>query len=253
MVTLIKTIKSFKIKKEKPSLLIVGLPGIGFIGRIAVKYLVKQIKAKKFAVLLSSHFPAQALMTKKGTLQLLKNEFYYVKTKGVKDIIFLIGDIQPLSHEGQFEVAMELLSFSKRYNVNEIITVGGYATGELEKNLGVFGLSNNPAHISEFSKLNVKFGKAKGSIVGMVGLLPSLAKYNGVPSAVLLGETHGAFADATSAKRVLEVLTKYLSIEIDYKTLDKTAKQGKELMKKLQEELEKQKPKDQSNYPSYIR
>ncbi len=238
MTTIIKT-RKINFPKDKPSVLLLGLPGIGFIGRIAARYIIKKGKGKLFATLLSSHFPAQALMTKKGLLKPLRINFYHVPTKGLKDIIVVVGDIQPPTPEGQFEVALEILNFAKKFNVDEIITMGGYATGNLEENRSVFGVANNTAHIAELSKRGVIFGKAKGSIVGMAGLLPSLAKYKGTPAICLMGETHGAFADATSAKRVLEILAKYLGLELDYSDLDKSVKASEDFMKKLKEELEK--------------
>jgi len=54
MKTMVREI--LKIDAEA-SILIEGLPGLGMVGKIAVKYLIKQLKAKKFAELYSPHFP----------------------------------------------------------------------------------------------------------------------------------------------------------------------------------------------------
>ena len=52
--------KTVILEKEKIELnnpiLISGLPGLGMVGNIAVKYLIKQLKAEKFAELYSPHF-----------------------------------------------------------------------------------------------------------------------------------------------------------------------------------------------------
>ena len=47
---------SDKKPKLKNPICIVGLPGIGNIGRIAVGYMVTQLKVKKFADLYSPYF-----------------------------------------------------------------------------------------------------------------------------------------------------------------------------------------------------
>ncbi len=251
MVTLIKESKKIK-KPEKDVVLLVGLPGVGFIGRIAVKYIIEKLKGEQIATVLSAYFPPQVIMTKKGLMKPLGNEFVYVKTSEEKDILALVGDIQPLSPEGQFEVSLEVLTFAKKFNVKEIIAIGGYASGKLEGNKKVFVVANDPHLTDAFKKLGAEVGKAEGTIAGMAGLLPMLGKYYGVLGTTLLGETHGAFADAKSAKRVLEILTKYLSIKLDYTDLDKVAKEGEELMKKLKEEIKKQEKGDVDKL-SYIR
>jgi proteasome assembly chaperone (PAC2) family protein len=59
-----------KIEAKNP-ILIEGLPGLGMVGRIAVSFLAKQLKAKKFAELYSPHFPYYVLVNKKGNVRLL--------------------------------------------------------------------------------------------------------------------------------------------------------------------------------------
>lgn len=43
--------------KLKEPIIIAGLPGIAHIGKLAVEYLVHELKARKFAELYSEHFP----------------------------------------------------------------------------------------------------------------------------------------------------------------------------------------------------
>ena len=50
--------------KLKDPILIEGLPGLGMVGNIAMQYLIKQLKAKKFAKLYSPHFPYYVIVTK---------------------------------------------------------------------------------------------------------------------------------------------------------------------------------------------
>ncbi|MEM2539346.1 MAG: PAC2 family protein, partial [Candidatus Bathyarchaeia archaeon] len=58
--------KTVIIEKEevelKNPILIEGLPGLGMVGKIAVKYLIKQLKARKFAELYSPHFAYYVLV-----------------------------------------------------------------------------------------------------------------------------------------------------------------------------------------------
>ena len=54
-----------KVEAKNP-VLIEGLPGLGLVGKIAMRYLIKQLKAQKFAYLYSPHFPYFVLVSKNG-------------------------------------------------------------------------------------------------------------------------------------------------------------------------------------------
>ena len=124
---------------EKPKLndpiLIEGLPGVGNIGRVAVGYLIDELKAKKFAELHSKWFFPFVMLQDNYQVHLPNNEFYYFKAtkKGQRDLIFLIGDCQSLVPNGHYEVTREILNVAESLGCKEIITVGGLATGELEE------------------------------------------------------------------------------------------------------------------------
>ncbi len=59
-------IKEFMEIEPNNPVLIEGLPGLGLVGKIALRYLIKQLKAKKIAYLYSPHFPYFVLVNKKG-------------------------------------------------------------------------------------------------------------------------------------------------------------------------------------------
>lgn len=71
---------SGKVKLKNP-LFIEGLPGVGNIGRVAVGYLISELKAKKFATLYSKWFFPFVMLNDKYKIHLLRNEFYYCKSK----------------------------------------------------------------------------------------------------------------------------------------------------------------------------
>src|SRR3989338_3780202 len=93
--------------KEKPKLkapiLVVGLPGIGLVSKLAADNMVKSLKAKRFATLYSPHFPNQVLALKNGRLRLFSMKFFAAKV-GKRDVVILKGDLQPLTVEGQYQV-----------------------------------------------------------------------------------------------------------------------------------------------------
>ncbi len=59
------TIKELKPITANQPVLIEGLPGLGLAGKIAIRYLIKQLKAQKFAYMYSPHFPYFVLVNKR--------------------------------------------------------------------------------------------------------------------------------------------------------------------------------------------
>ena len=120
----------YKKTKLNDPIMFVGLPGIGSIGSLVAEHLKKELKAKKFATLYSPHFPYQIIMLKKGTFRLVNNRFYYAKgAKGKSDIIILLGDAQPMTPEGQYDVNEHIVEFFKLLGGRRIYTIGGYSMG----------------------------------------------------------------------------------------------------------------------------
>ncbi len=245
-------IKELKKPKLKDPILIEGLPGVGNVGKIAIEYLLDQLKAEKFAEIYSKYFPPQILINDDGTVYLVKNELYYKKTNKKNDIIFLIGDYQGLSNEGQFELSYEILNYVKKYNVKLLYTLGGYGMGQLVEDPRTFGAATNIALVEKFKKYNMIFseGEPSNGIVGAAGLLLGIGfnffNMNGV---CLMGETSGYFSDSKSAKKILEILVKDLKLKIDFAGLDKRINMMNELTSKFQQQIEaKSEKKEDLNY-----
>ena len=224
--------------KLKNGVLITGLPGIGLIGRVVGKYLVEELKAAKIADMYSPHFPHQVLMTKKGGMRPIKNKFYVIKGKK-SDILLLIGDVQAMTPEGQYEVAGKVLDYAKKVGVKTVMTIGGYSTGKLNDKRNIYGVVTHKEMIDGLKKYGVVFGVAKGAIVGAAGLLPALGKLKGLKGACIMGETHGGYVDMTSAKNVVIFLSKIFELNIDMKKLEERAKEGEKVLKKIDEEVQK--------------
>lgn len=227
-----------KIKPSKDGVLVVGLPGIGLIGRVVGRYLAEELKAKKVADLFSPHFPHQVFMTKKGGMRLINNRIYLIRVKK-RDIYLLTGDIQAMSTVGQYEVAERIISYAKKLGVSLIITVGGYSTGKVNEERRIFGVTTSKGLLAKFKKLGVQFGEAKGSIVGAAGLLPALGRLHGVPGICVMAETHGGYVDVTAAKNVISLLARFLDFTIDMKKIEEKAKESETMLKKIEQEVQK--------------
>ncbi|MBS7648215.1 proteasome assembly chaperone family protein [Candidatus Bathyarchaeota archaeon] len=217
--------KTVIVEKEevelKSPVLIEGLPGLGMVGKITVKYLIKQLKAKKFAELYSPHFAYYVLVSDEGSISLLKNEFYYwINEQGENDLILLTGDTQAQTVEGQYDVADAILEFAKKKNVKTIITVGGYRR-DVVSTPQVFASATNPEILRKALEAGSLSSPSGSPIVGAAGLILGLAKFKGINGICLLGETPGYIPDPKAAKSVLTILMKMLNLKLDLTDLDK--------------------------------
>jgi len=221
--------------KLRNSILIEGLPGLGMVGRIATRYLIKQLNARKFAELFSPHFPYYVLVNKKGSVRLLRGNFHIWKNNtGENDLIFLTGDSQAQTIEGQYEVSSCILNFVSQLNTKLIITLGGYRK-EVEGKPKVVAVSTDPEILKKPLQAKALVSSSGNPIVGTAGLLLGLAKFQNIDALCLLGETRGYLPDPLAAKSVLEVLQKMLDIKVDMDDLNKEIQKSKQIVDKMRE------------------
>ena len=228
-------------KLEKP-VLVVGLPGIGSVGKIVVEHLKKEFKAEKIATLYSNHFPHQVAMLKNGGIRLVNNRFYILKSKDKKkarDIVLLTGDVQAMTSEGQYEVNKMIVDFFKNQLKGSFIyTLGGYnISGSVAQNPRVFGNATSMPTVDKFRSKGIIFGESRGTILGSAGLVIAFAKMQGMEGICLMGETTFIDIDHRAAKAVLETLAKELGLKIDTKNLDKMIEKTAQTLKELEQQL----------------
>jgi len=226
--------ETMKAELKNP-VLIEGLPGMGMVGRIAARFLIKQLGATRFAELYSPHFPYYVLVNKRGSVRLLRAEFFLARSPtGKNDFVFLIGDSQAQTIEGQYEVTNSILEFVAKLGVKTIVTIGGYRK-EAEEAPKVIAVSTSPELLKKALQAKAIASPAGNPIVGTAGLLLGLAKFKKIDALCLLGETRGYLADPIAAKSVLEVLQKMLGLEVNLKELDVQIEKSKEIVARMRE------------------
>jgi len=226
--------ETLKVELKNP-ILIEGLPGLGMVGKIATRYLIKQLQARKFAELYSPHFPYYVLVSKKGSVRLLRGSFYFWRnSSGENDLIFLTGDSQAQTIEGQYEVSSCILDFVSKLNTRLIITVGGYRK-EVQDKPKVVAVSTNPKILKKALQAEALVSSSGNPIVGTAGLLLGLARFRNIDALCLLGETRGYLPDPLAAKSVVEVLQKMLDIRVDMSNLDEEIEESKQIVARMKE------------------
>ncbi len=206
-------IKEFAEFQPNNPVLIEGLPGLGLVGKIALRYLIKQLKPKKIAYLYSPHFPYFVLVNKKGNVRLLRGAFYHFPNPKGQDIILFTGDSQSQTIEGQYEIADRMLDFSEQHGVKTIATIGGYRMEPQEKPR-VYIAATNQDILHKALDAGATLSASGSPIVGTAGLILGLSKFKKIEALCLLGETRGYLPDPLAAKSVLEVLKNNIQLRL---------------------------------------
>jgi len=246
----------------KDAVLIVGLPGIGLVGKISVDYMLKQLKTEKVAEILSDSFPP-IVHTKDSKVFLIKDEVFHFSFKG-KDFLFLAGPVQPTldfkvgSSREHYEFSETLVNFFKSIGVSEMVTLAGINVGDnrLNKKPEVIVAGTDDEALSFWKKVGAKEDKKEGLISGAAGLFVGVGRLHGIRGACLMGETNPqlVYGDHGSAKQVIEILSKRFGFNVKMKSIEKEAKAIEKAFKELTTHLEPQMDEEKSDgCLSYVR
>lgn len=243
---------NWKIKRKnyriEDSILIVGLPGIGNVGKISVDFLVDELKAVEYVSFFSYSFPHSVFVTSDNLVELPSICMYHKKRKGKPDLLFLTGDLQPTTERSCYAFCQLLDTLAKELNVSKIFTLGGIGFKEEAKQQHLYVAGNHLKEQLKFNKKHKVTKKAYGSVGPIIGVSGVLAGISTIPTLILLTETvnHPLFIGVDGAKLLLTTLSNELSLSVDVSLLDKE-------LKKEEEKLDRTKKLSQlSENTSYI-
>jgi uncharacterized protein len=221
-----------EVPKAKDPVLVCGLPGSGYVGKLAADHLVSTMKLKRVAEYSSPTFPPQVSVKEDGTVDPPRGELYFAQTKG-KGLFVFTADAQPTTSEGEYELSDAVVKFVKKCGVKRVYTLAAYITGSFSKSPKVYGAGTSKAMVSDLEEQGVTLMK-DGGISGMNGLLIGVAALRGLEGACLLGETSGYVVDAGASKAVLELLSKVVGVPVDTSTLKEKAEETQKVISQLQ-------------------
>lgn len=245
------TVRYDTVPELNRPVLIEGLPGVGNVGKIAADFICEKMGAKKFATIYSESFPPQVMLDGDCVVHIACNELYYAKDVNGKDIIFLLGNYQGSTPEGQYIICDDLMKdVFLRLDVSYIYTLGGYGTGQMVEVPRVLGAVSDIALKQELEEHGVIFspGEPAAGIVGASALLVAFGQMYDIPAACLMGETSGYFVDHKSGIALIKVLESILGVEYDKSELEAKSQQIDELTAKVKEMEAGQKPPQDLGY-----
>ena len=218
-----------KSPRLRNPILIEGLPGIGNVGKVAVDFLIDELKAEKMYEITSNTFPHSVFVNEDNLVELPKIDVFYKKLGGNnRDLILLGGDVQPVDAVSSYEFSEKVLDIAEQFKGKEIITLGGIGLSEEPKKPKVYCTGNTRAIIQKYKNkmVNNQLYGVVGPIVGVSGLLIGLAGKRKIDAISFLAETYGhpMYLGIKGAIEILRVLNKELKLNINMKRLHKEIK-----------------------------
>ncbi|MCQ1538084.1 proteasome assembly chaperone family protein [Methanocalculus taiwanensis] len=210
---------------DKGSVVMMGFPGSGLVGSIALQYLVDQLEFSHIGDITSRFFPPMSMM-QKGVIHAA------VRIYEKEGFAALVADI-PIHPAICYEVANGILDWLAEYDVKEIVTIAGIVTNEAEKR--VFGVASDEEAVSKISDHTIIL--PMGSISGIASSLLTECKLRKIPCIGLLGETVNN-PDPRAAVSAINVLNDLYSLNLDTAPLLEQAEEIEMTMQRLAEEVQ---------------
>ncbi len=204
--------------------LIEGFPGMGLVGTIGAKYLAEKMNFKEAGHIETNIF-IPIIRIHEGK-PVNPSRIYVNEEK--KIAIIISEQIVPKYYADK--MAKAIVEWIEENNFARLISIEGINTGAKEQNK-IYGIASNQKSLEVLKKHGIEPIK-EGITTGITSLiLLQLKKEENFEAISLLGSVN-LQADYKSAARILEKLSKMLSLEVDTKPLLNEAKKTeKELLK----------------------
>ncbi|TFG00253.1 MAG: hypothetical protein EU541_02880 [Promethearchaeota archaeon] len=242
-------------------IILIGWPGIGLVGKIALTAIRDSIDAKLFLTIQYSDFPPKSSV-ENGKLEIPTAKVHYAKRES-QDLFILTADYQPKSSEGVFEFSRKFCEKLDELTTGKIkmyISMGAMVSEDNEQSLiHISGTDENIVNsFLEFENTKIM---EKGVVAGANGILPAWAGNNGyAPGICLLSETmplQMINLDPNASKNLVALLKKYLNIDMDYSELDKKVEEMEDMIDKFKQKqnsfIKPPSPQKKDKSDSYFR
>jgi len=240
--------------KMKSPVLVCGLPGSGYVGKLAADHLVETFHGRLFEEFFSGSFPPHANVTDRGIARAIRGELYLCETGQRNDLLVFTADAQPTTSRGEYELSQAVLQAAKRRGATVVFSLAAYMTGAFSADQRVFGAATSKELLAELTECGIRAMK-EGGISGMNGIVIGMAGLLGMDGACLLGETSGYLVDPVASQAVLEALSRVMKLKVDLRALKDKAVEAKQVMGQIQtmtDQASEARGTSRSGQPGYI-
>ena len=209
--------------------ILMGFPGSGLVGTIALQYLVEQLEFQQIGSMNSRYFPPLAMMSKGLINDPVR---VYAKQTDAYSLTAIVADI-PIAPLICYEISTAIMEWLEPFKPKEVLTIAGIVTNEPEKR--VFGVATTQDALKRIEEHTLVL--PIGSISGIASSILTECKSRNIPAVGLLGETINA-PDPRASAATIEVLNKIYNLALDIQPLIEQAVEIEQTMGKLAEEVQ---------------
>ncbi len=232
-----------------------ALPGIGMAGKTAVDHLIDELNPEIYAEIYTTDFPSHILINSDGSIITFNVTIYYYKSENNHDLelFFVTGDTQPNSYIGTNSLSDKIVEVLVESGVNLIISLAATPVFSPRDDPQVFLTFTSETLFQEFLDAGVKNKFVKGTITGMNGVIPGIAKTYSIGGVILLTETFPQFVrDMKASAALIKILNNYLDLNIDISDLELQAQKTKDLYDKVRQRQKEKRTRKDSPDLGYI-
>jgi len=228
-------------KKCKASTVLAGFPGFGLVSTIATGFIVDHLKCEQIGKYWFEEGPPTLAIHNCALVDPIG--IYYNK----KHDLVIVHSIAPINGL-EWNAADIVLDVAKQVSAKEIVTTEGVGSQDGESTRGFF-YTSNPAKRKQFEKIGIDC-LGEGIIVGIASALLMKADKNDI--SCLFAETHSNLPDSKAAAKIIELLDRYLGLNIDYKPLLVQAQKFEQKLRTMLDQANKAKELKEKKDISYV-
>jgi hypothetical protein len=231
--------------KIKPNPIIIeGFPGIGFVSTISVEYIADHLKVKPVGKIWSDSMAPMAMVHNRKVLDGIS--ILYDEANNIV-ILEAVSGINGM----EWEIAEALKVLYQKLKAKELISIEGIgAPSEVTEPVAYYFATDQKKR-KIFDSMGIQ-PIIEGVIFGVSGAL-MLRCPQEMNTTFIFAETHSKLPDSKAAAKIIEILDKYLNLEIDYRPLAQRAGEMEDKIKGILSKAEEAKAiKDEKDNAPYI-
>jgi len=209
-------------KKPKNPIIIEGFPGFGLVGTISTEFLIDHLKTEMIGRIMIDEIPAMVAIHDQKVVQPL-GVFYNKKYNIV--ILHAISSTQGV----EWKMADIVNQLANELKAKEIIGLEGVGSTSGSNSGRTFFYTNNEKKTKALSKIADPL--KEGIIIGVTGAL--LLRVEKIPLTCIFAEAATNLPDSKAAANIIEVLDKYLGLDVETKPLLKQAEKFEDKLKSI--------------------
>jgi len=241
-------------QKLKSPIVLIGMPGIALVGKMAALSIINSLKSKLYGEIYYHDLPPHVIIND-AQINMPKIVIHINEAPESQkhDLITMTGDYQPTTSLGIYTLSDYICNLCKEFDAYLIVSMGAFVPESINDKRKVYVSSTDKEWIDFFlgSSTHSTVILKGGYISGANGIIPAWsAIHYDIPGVSILADTLPLLQiDPAASKELVRVLNALFNLNIDETLLDQKISQldqrleeYSEIMQKKQDDQEKQQP-----------